>query len=492
MENAVNNAAKVSQEIRISVATKGQIWYPGGVVSTSFSRFFVRFGLAVVRLLLAMKTAMFRCSRLLAVILRPVVKLMLSYIFVPIYRVGFASRRQITHWYRPAKSRLMFFVTNKAMMHIAIIGVVIGTASINLGMDTVRAETLDSFNRSLAYAVVTQEESPLVEEYADMDPSALRGDSVSYLSEASLTPAFGAIDGQDSLLRNTASLAGGGAFSMPIIADSGASVAPRDGIETYIVAPGDTISTIAVRFGISLNTVLWANNLSVRSVLKLGQELSILPVSGMMHTVKNGDTLLKIASTYSSDFTNILSANKLADASAITLGQKLLIPGGTPPAPAPIKRSTAVASIFSPAPKKTGSSLSSGSRMIWPSDGKAIVRGLSWFHAGVDIDCNGHANGTSTDDNYAAADGIVTFAGPRYQGPSGGYGNLVIIDHGNGLSTRYGHNYSIYVKAGQQVTAGTPVARCGSTGNSSGTHLHFEVIGSKGSKDYRNPLEYIR
>ena len=462
-------------------------------MSTSFSRFLVRFGLAVVRFLLAAKAATFRGSRLLAVILRPIAKLMLSVFFVPLYRAGFASRKKVSHWYRPAKSRFMFFMTNRAMMQITILCVVGGTVAINLGMDTVRAESLTSFNKSLAYAVVTQEESPMVEEYVDMDPAALRGDSISYLSQASLSPAFGAVDGQDSVLRNTASLAGGGALSVPIIADSSASVAPRDGVETYAVAAGDTISTIASRFGISVNTVLWANNLSVLSVLKLGQELTILPVSGTVHTVKNGDTLLKIANTYSSDSANILSANKLADASAIVIGQKLMIPGGTPPAPTPIKRSTAsVASIFAPAPKKTGTAISSSSRMIWPSDGKLIIRGLSWFHTGVDIDCNGHSDGTSTDDNYAAADGIVTFAGPRFQGPSGGYGNLVIIDHGNGLSTRYGHNHAIYVKTGQQVTAGTPIARCGSTGNSTGTHLHFEVIGSKGSKDYRNPLEYVR
>ncbi len=128
--------------------------------------------------------------------------------------------------------------------------------------------------------------------------------------------------------------------------------------------------------------------------------------------------------------------------------------------------------------------------MVWPSDGHYIVRGLSWYHTGVDIDCNGQANGTSTNDNYAAADGVVTFAGPRFVGLRGGYGNLVIIDHGNGLSTRYGHNYSLYVKTGQTVTAGTPIGRCGSTGNSTGTHLHFEVINSSGR--YLNPLEYIR
>ncbi len=443
----------------------------------------------MVRLLLVAKAVFLRGARLLAVIFRPIARVSLSAIFVPLYRVGFASRKHVAHWYRPAKSRFMFFVTNRAMMHVAILGVVGGTVAINLGMDTVRAETLDSFNKSLAYAIVTQQESPLVEEYADIDLATTHGDVVSYLSEASLSPIMGSLDGQDSVLRSTSSLAGGGALSAPIISASSASVAPRDGIEAYVVAAGDTISTIAARFGISSNTILWANNLSVRSVLKPGQTLNILPVSGVVHTVKNGDTLLKIANTYNSDSASILSMNKLADASAIVIGQKLLVPGGTPPAPAPIKRSTAVASIFSTAPNKTGSAVSAGSRMVWPSDGKTIIRGMSWYHNGVDLDCNGHANGSSTDDNYAAADGIVTFAGPRFQGPNGGYGNLIIIDHGNGLTTRYGHNYSLYVKTGQFVTAGTPIARCGSSGNSTGTHLHFEVIGSRGNL---NPLEYIR
>ncbi len=452
----------------------------------------MRLGLAIVRLLLAAKAILFRVARLFATAIRPLTRGVLSIVFVPIYRAGFASRRRIVHWYRPAKSRFMFFVTNRAMMHVAILGVVGGTAVINLSMDTVRAETLDAFNKSLAYAVITQEESPLVEEYADMDVAALRGDVTSYLSEGSLSPALGATDGQDSQFVNTTSLAGGGALAVPVLSGSSASVAPRDGIETYVVAEGDTLSTIAVRFGISVNTVLWANNLSVKSVLKLGQSLSILPESGVVYAVKSGDTLIKIAKTYNGDAERILSANKLADSSAITIGQKLMIPGGTPPTPVPVKRTTSVASIFSPAPNKTGTAVSSSSRMIWPSDGHSIVRGLSWFHTGVDIDCNGHSNGSSTDDNYAAADGIVTFAGPRFSGYAGGYGNLVIVDHGNGLSTRYGHNYSIYVKAGQQVTAGTPIGRCGSTGNSTGTHLHFEVIGSRGSKDYRNPLEYIR
>ena len=122
--------------------------------------------------------------------------------------------------------------------------------------------------------------------------------------------------------------------------------------------------------------------------------------------------------------------------------------------------------------------------MVWPTDLTYIVRGLSWYHTGVDIDCNGHADGTSTNDNYAAADGIVQFAGAKR-----GYGNVVEITHGNGIMTRYGHNHTVYVQTGQQVSAGTPIGRCGSTGTSTGTHLHFEVVANG---RFMNPLDYLR
>jgi murein DD-endopeptidase MepM/ murein hydrolase activator NlpD len=483
--------ANLGQECGYFIAGTLEIRYDDLSLSSPLSRIFVRFGLILVRCLLWAKAVVIRGARLLAAIFRPIGKLALSVFFVPVYRAGFASRRQIVHWYRPAKNRLMFFVTNRAVMHLAIAGVVLGTVAINLGMDTVRAETLDAFNKSLAYAVITQEQSPVVEEYADMDPVALRGDAASYLSYGSLAAPLGAIDGQQSELSSSAtSLIGGGSLAVPIIADASASVAPRESVETYTVADGDTISTIAARFGISVNTVLWANNLTLHSVLKLGQSLTILPTSGLMHTVKKGDTLSKIAKMYGADSAAILAANTLADEGAIAAGQKLVIPGGTPVAVVPVRPSAAsVHSVFVATPSSAGTkAASSSARMLWPSDGHYIVRGLSWFHTGVDIDCDGHGDGTSTQDNYAAAAGTVTFAGWN----GGGYGYFVIIDHGNGLKTRYGHNHSLYVKAGQQVSAGTPIGRCGSTGNSTGTHLHFEVVGGNGSRDFRNPLEYIR
>lgn len=488
MWDAVNNTANLRQIYPYFLVPRVHFCYTVFGVSTQISRFFVRLGLFVVRGALATKAGLVRGAKFGTFFGKPIAKVLLSVLFVPLYRLTFGARRQVAHWYRPAKNKTMFLVTNRAMMHVAMVAVVGGTAALNIGMDSVRAESLDAFNKSLAYVLIAQEQSPLVEEFAEDTSMITRRDAARYLSNASLTPTLGAVTSEDARA-GAASLAGGGGLAMPIIANASESVAPRDGVETYVVAEGDALSTIAAKFGISINTILWANNLTVLSTLRPGQSLTILPSSGVLYTVKSGDNLTKISTTYRAEAAEILAANKLPDASAIAAGQKLFLPGGSPPTPIAVSRPAAVRNIFVPAP--TGSSsatISSGStRMVWPATGHYIVRGLSWFHTGVDIDCTGRADGTSTDDNIAAADGIVLFSGWKT-----GYGYVVEITHGNGLMTRYGHNHALYVKTGQQVTAGTPIARCGSTGNSTGTHLHFEVIGPRGSRDYRNPLEYIR
>jgi murein DD-endopeptidase MepM/ murein hydrolase activator NlpD len=256
----------------------------------------------------------------------------------------------------------------------------------------------------------------------------------------------------------------------------------------YTVGNGDTLSTIAHKFGITLNTLLWANKLTVRSVIKPGNTLNILPVSGVEHTIKGGDTVTAIAKKYGVNATDILAYNKLPSGSGLTVGVKLIVPGGEFKAPTPVAavRNVAVKDIFTGVPSSVGTSGNkpTAGKMLWPTDLKYVVRGLSWTHTGLDVDCNGHANGTSTNTNYAAADGIVQFSGAKR-----GYGNTVEINHGNGIVTRYGHFYQLYVKAGEQITMGTPLGRCGSTGNSTGTHLHFEVIVNG---KFKNPLDYLR
>lgn len=440
----------------------------------------VRIGLLLVRGLLQLKKGLQLLWLVFGRLLQPAARFFFVSILVSLYQVLYSLKRRFGHWYRPAKNRLMFFLTNRYALHAVIVVIVAVTGIVNVQMTSVRAETIDAFNKSLLYSLITKEDSPVIEEFAGVSGS---GVSI-YLEDGGLvaSPATNATE----LVIGSSSFVGGGSLAVPLMTSSAASVAPRESVETYLVESGDTLSTIAARFGISINTLLWANNMNVRTVLKPDTELVILPVSGVQHVIKSGDTLTKIASTYGVSQEEILSYNHLDDGASLTIGEKLLVPGGEIKAPEPARRTVTVKNIFTSPTSSTSSSTvsSSGVRMLWPTDGHYIVRGLSWYHTGVDIDCDGRANGTSSNDNYAASDGVVQYAGWK-----GGYGNAVEINHGNGIVTRYGHFYSLYVSAGQSVTAGTPLGRCGSTGNSTGTHLHFEVIGNG---RFKNPLEYIR
>ncbi len=454
-----------SRYTRVSIVTKAEL-----------CQFAVRVGLAGVRALLSLKSAVATGVRRFSVFSRPLGRLMLGGVVIPFYQLGYSLRRRFGHWYRPAKNKVMFMLTNRYALHVAMVCIVAATGIVNLQMTSVRAETIDAFNKSLLYSIITQQETPYIEEFATNAVA-----SSSYVDTG--LAGSGTTDTREVVL-GSSSFTGGGSLAVPLMTSSAASTAPRDTIETYVVEAGDTISTIAAAYGVSINTLLWANNLSVRSVLKPGATLTILPTSGVLHTVKSGDTVSKIAVKYGVSQDEIVNYNVLDADGALSIGAKLVVPGGEMQAPAPVSRPTSVISIFSAPPTTSNAPASTGARMLWPTDGHYIVRGLSWYHTGVDIDCDGHNNGTSTNDNYAAADGVVQYAGWK-----GGYGITVEINHGNGLVTRYGHFYSLYVASGQTVTTGTPLGRCGSTGNSSGTHLHFEVVGNG---RFKNPLEYIR
>ena len=218
-------------------------------------------------------------------------------------------------------------------------------------------------------------------------------------------------------------------------------------------------------------------------MLQPGDSLTILPVDGVYHEVESGDTIASISQSYDVDQETITSYNGLANANALSIGDELLIPGGEVRA---VSRSTssAISNIITPT-VSTGSSATissptvtgSGS-MVWPTDLRVITQYYGWSHTGLDIDCH------YTNDNYASDAGYV-----QYSGWKGGYGYTIEINHGNGIVTRYGHHSSLYVSAGEYVAQGQAIGRCGTTGRSTGTHLHYEVI-SNGS--FRNPLEYIR
>jgi murein DD-endopeptidase MepM/ murein hydrolase activator NlpD len=248
----------------------------------------------------------------------------------------------------------------------------------------------------------------------------------------------------------------------------------------YVVQRGDTVGAIAVRFNLETETVMWANgNLAQNpDLLRPGQELTILPIDGVYHTVLQGETLSKIAAKYKAEVASIVecSYNGLdPEAPVISPGDRLIVPGGIRPY---VARTVSAYKGPIPTDAERGTGVFS-----WPASGRLTdrygFRTLSGrWHNGLDIS---RSEGSPV---YAADSGFVTFAGWT----DVGYGNLVVIDHRNGYETRYAHLQSFYVTAGQSVAKGTQIASMGSTGNSTGAHLHFEVR-HKGVR--KNPELYL-
>ena len=261
----------------------------------------------------------------------------------------------------------------------------------------------------------------------------------------------------------------------------GESSAVRKEIIYYTVQNGDTISTIARRFGLTVNTILWANNLTSFNLIRPGDRLAVLPYSGVLYTVKKGDTLAKIAQTYDIELEKILSCNTLGN--SLVVGQKIVVPGA--------KKISDIVAVRKPSSNYTGISVikdliknpgvkPTGNKMTWPTVGTRITQYFSWRHNGVDI-----ANKIGTP-IYAADSGTVVISQGGY---NGGYGNTIVIDHGGGKRTRYGHMSKLFVKVGDEVSKGENIGAMGSTGHSTGPHLHFEVL-INGAR--YNPLNYVR
>lgn len=240
---------------------------------------------------------------------------------------------------------------------------------------------------------------------------------------------------------------------------------PRSEIIEYQVEDGDTLSTIAQKFGISQDTIKWANELEDKDSIKPGQRLKILPVTGVAHTVKSGDTLESVAKRYEAESQAILDFpfNDVPDDFKLSVGQVLIVAEGIPPearaTPRPKPRT-----LFAQGPQ-TSFSAPGGGSFMWPTGGD-LSQYFAWYHPGIDL-----AN-RSAPAIYSAAAGTVVVAGwpDNY-----GYGNRVVVDHGNGYQTLYAHLSNIYVTTGQTVSRGQAVGKMGSTGRSTGTHLHFEI-----------------
>ncbi len=251
---------------------------------------------------------------------------------------------------------------------------------------------------------------------------------------------------------------------------------PRTNALRYKVEQGDSVFSIATAYNLQPESVLWANYDTLNDdpqMLEVGLDLNIPPVDGVFYRWREGDTIQGVADRYKVDPDAILAypGNRLDMTDPkITPGDYIMIPGGrgeirvwvVPTIPrGKAGVSTGIATC------DTSNSVGFGTgTFIWPAPNKMVSGNDYWSgHLAIDI---GAGMGQYI---YAADSGVVVYAASI----SGGYGNMVMIDHGNGYQTLYAHLSGINTRCGASVTQGQVIGLAGSSGNSTGAHLHFEV-----------------
>ena len=408
----------------------------------------------------------------------------------PAYRLFYVVKYKIFNVYSPAKSKVFYFLNKGYLAHILIVSIGFAVMINGLNAEELRADGFGE--QTIVYSVVSEE---VLEELTEEYQSSFFADKIlSYLDNTASVESrkdivdFGPDYTGDMITEFSSLTEGGAAVVKPNIIEPiklgsiGSAPTANKGALVYLVQPGETISAIAEKFKISVETILWQNNLNAKSVIKAGNQLEILPMTGVMHKVKNGENIGSIAKKYNIAQEKIISANNLFDVNDIKIGQKVIIPGGKLIVPYISKPNLAQKNvpIVSPISKlflpPAQGILSSG--ILWPSSARIITQYFSWRHMGLDI---AGPKGTPL---YASDDGEVVLSGW-----STGYGYNVLVDHGNGMRTRYAHASKLYVEKGDQVVKGQTIAAMGSTGWSTGSHIYFEIIVAGVKK---NPLAYIK
>jgi LysM repeat protein/cold shock CspA family protein len=233
-------------------------------------------------------------------------------------------------------------------------------------------------------------------------------------------------------------------------------------ISRYVVREGDTLSGIAKMFGVSGNTILWANDLPRGATIHAGEQLTILPVTGVKYVVKTGDTLASIGKKLGADATEIGSFNG-TDEAMLAVGDELIIPDGEIAAPPPVKPKIGAEPAHDVGPAGT---LAQIGYYVAPLSSYIKTQGIHGYN-GVDLAA---PNGTPI---FASASGQVIIA--KAGGYNGGYGSYVVISHDNGSQTLYAHMSRVAAYDGENVVQGQVIGYVGSTGKSTGNHVHFEI-----------------
>jgi len=426
----------------------------------------------------------------------PVGRFLVLYLVLPVYRSIITIKIRIHRLALPTRGFVFYLLTNRYLFHAVIILLTIITTLANIEIRQAYAQ--DIGQKSLLFALATDQKNEVVEE--TVKPETLVKNA-NYLGSSTLIEIphvdFDYSEETDNTLINL--VVPGTIAALPYELPSTGPQAPRTKTETYIVKEGDTISTIAQHFGVNVGTILWNNGLQEKQYIRPGDTLRIPPVSGLLVKVGKGDTLAKIAQRYNGDAEEIANFNNLSQADNLQTGFELMVPGGTPPEIEQTVTQVRVLAksiehksstenfktepVIPPSNVKRPADLDTSelpkTRMLWPTSGHVITQYFGWKHIGLDID------GDYSSPIYAAADGVVEKA----EWSNAGYGLMILIKHGDGLETRYGHSSKLFVKKGDVVKRGQVISMMGTTGRSTGTHLHFEVI-VNGKRV--NPLGYIR
>ena len=335
--------------------------------------------------------------------------------------------------------------------------------------------------QTLAYSLTPADEDYTVEEVIANEGTQFDAPATPFWKAGALSPdqfSYGVV----AEIELGAVVAGGTALSKPIIFPGQSFGGTRDKIIVYEVQAGDSLGSIAQKFQINIATILWENNLGINSYLHPGDKLRILPVSGLTHTIKKGDTLKKIAALYGASTEDVVKFNKLkADGSDLVTGEKILIPNGVKQQQRSVAPPRNINQIAVP-PSSRQSPTVSG--FVWPTTVRAITQYFTWKHSGIDI-----AGGKFSTPIFAAKAGVVIKA---QCGWNSGYGCVVVLDHGGGIKTLYGHNSRLLITPGEYVEAGQTIALMGNTGKvrgPTGVHVHFEVWVNNART---NPFRFVK
>ena len=384
----------------------------------------------------------------------------------------------------------------KELVHILAFGLIFIVVFLNVTANTRAQDINKNSSRNLLASLVTsefgvQEADQLIEEFYVQNPSLVPVMQDNYDSLANFkaehTAEMKPTETENETTDFSQAVDYDPTFVHPDMSGGLETKIVRREIMDYTVEEGDTISTIAEKFGIGVSSILWENDLNAQSIIRPGDTIKILPVSGVSHKVVSGESVASLAAKYSATEQDIIATNDLQVGQSLIVGQKLIIPGGKKQDYASFRPKTysgfsVIKDIIKPVStyvkqKEKQYAPSISNQMTWPTAGYRITQYFSWRHFAIDV-----ANHIGTP-LYAADAGVVEFAGW-----SNGYGNNIMINHGGGKKTRYAHASKLYVQKGDKVAKGEQIAAMGSTGWSTGSHIHFEVI-INGVK--YNPLNYV-